>query len=155
MSVAAVLGAWGPIGSERRSSRRPRFFLAAREAAHHQQAHQRDDHEPERTHLEGHLPAEGVEALGGPVERDGRRIAFRGLGRLAEIGRGRIQPLDAGDRRHDQHHDGGDPDDDPDTVATQDETGEGGGTRELGRRRHRWSSASRSIRARSLASSSP
>ena len=93
------------VGRVRADRQRPQelqatgLLLAAGEAADHQQAHQRDDDEPERADLERDLAAERVEPLGGPVERDRGGVALRRLRRLQEIGRGRVEALDARDRR--------------------------------------------------------
>jgi hypothetical protein len=147
-------GRRGRVGTHREGSEEfeaARLLLATRESPDHQQAHQRDDDEPERTHLERDLPADGVEALRWTVERDRGRVVLGCDRGLEEIGTRRIQALDARDGRQHERADRHDPHDDPDAVSPHCEAGDrrrpgeglGGGH------------ASRSTGSRSSPSSSP
>ncbi len=68
--TATAVRECGPIGRDRSSSARAGFLFAAGEAPHHQEAHQRDGHQPERADLKRDLAAERVQTLRGTVERN-------------------------------------------------------------------------------------
>jgi hypothetical protein len=112
----------------------PGFLLGAGQPGSHQHGHQPDDDETGAADLERHLPAEGVEALDGTFEDDGRSVVRNGGGCLVQVGLRGVQPLDARRGRHDQKGDPDDPHGDAHAVAPHDEAGERESPGEFGHR---------------------
>ena len=85
------------------------LLLGPGEAPDHEDRHQRHHGEPERADLERDLAADRVEAVGGTVEGQRRRVVDRRRRGDVEVVLGGVEALDAGGGDHDEDHDRHDP----------------------------------------------